>query len=136
MKPIRRSFPRSRVVVDTIDSTCMWDGDLADVSNLSSENDAYNFLFDLIYIFSRFLFIIPLKNKQLLSVTNGLKSVFQTGRKPHTLRTDKGSEFKNRWVSKPYSLKTNLRQIMLKELSGQRKTLCTAIFFKTEHIDM
>jgi hypothetical protein len=32
MKPIRRSFPRSKVVVDTIDS--MWDSDLADVSNI------------------------------------------------------------------------------------------------------
>lgn len=62
MKPIRRSFLRSRVVVDTIDS--MWDGDLADVSNLSSENDGYKFLLVLIDIFSRFLFIIPLKNKQ------------------------------------------------------------------------
>lgn len=82
MKPIRRSFPRSRVVVDTIDS--MWDGDLADVSNLSSENDGYNFLLVLIDIFSRFLFIMPLKNKQHQSVANGLKSVFQTGRKPHS----------------------------------------------------
>lgn len=48
MKPIRRSFPRSRVVVDTIDS--MWDGDLADVSNLSSENDGYKFLLVLIFL--------------------------------------------------------------------------------------
>lgn len=67
MKPIRRSFPRSRVVVDTFDS--MWDGDLADVSNLSSENDGYKFLLVLIDIFSRFLLIIPLKNNQHQSVT-------------------------------------------------------------------
>lgn len=32
MKPVRRSFPRSRVVVDTIDSIS--DGDLDDVSKL------------------------------------------------------------------------------------------------------
>ena len=96
MKPIRRSFPRSKVVVNTIDS--MWDGDLADVSNISSHNDGYKFLLVLIDIFSRFLFIVPLKNKQHQNITDGLKSVFQTGRKPRTLRTDKGSEFKNRWV--------------------------------------
>ena len=96
MKPIRRSFPRSKVIVDTIDS--MWDGDLADVSNISSQNDGYKFLLVLIDIFSRFLFIVPLKNKQHGNIIDGLKSVFQTGRKPHTLRTDKGSEFKNRWV--------------------------------------
>lgn len=59
MKPIRRSFPRSNVVVNTIDS--MWDGDLADVTNISSQNDGYKFLLVLIDIFSRFLFIVPLK---------------------------------------------------------------------------
>lgn len=96
MKPIRRSFPRSNVVVDTIDS--MWDGDLADVTNISSQNDGYKFLLVLIDIFSRFLFIVPLKNKQHQNITDALKSVFKTGRKPRTLRTDKGSEFKNRWV--------------------------------------
>lgn len=96
MKPIRRTFPRSRVVVDTIDS--MWDGDLADVSNISSHNDGYKFLLVLIDIFSRFLFLIPLKNKQHQSITDGFKLVFQSGRKPNTIRTDKGSEFKNRWV--------------------------------------
>lgn len=95
-KPIRKTFPRSNVVVDTIDS--MWDGDLADVSHIASHNDGYKFLLVLIDIFSRFLFIVPLKNKQNQTIIEGLKSVFQKGRKPHTLRTDKGSEFKNRWV--------------------------------------
>lgn len=82
--------------MNTIDS--MWDGDLADVSNIASHNDGYKFLLVLIDIFSRFLFIVPLKNKQNQTIIEGLKSVFQKGRKPHTLRTDKGSKFKNRWV--------------------------------------
>ncbi|XP_056004157.1 uncharacterized protein LOC125662183 [Ostrea edulis] len=95
-KPIRKTFPRSKVIVNTIDS--MWDGDLADVSNIASHNDGYKFLLVLIDIFSRYLFIVPLTNKHHQNIIDGLKSVFQTGRKPHTLRTDKGSEFKNRWV--------------------------------------
>lgn len=95
-KPIRKTFPRSKVIVDTIDS--MWDGDLADVSNIAKHNDGYKFLLVLIDIFSRYLFIIPIKNKHHQSIADGLKSVFQRGRKPNTLRTDKGSEFKNRWV--------------------------------------
>lgn len=76
----------------------MWDGDLADVSNIAKHNDGYKFLLVLIDIFSRYLFIIPIKNKHHQSIADGLKSVFQRGRKPNTLRTDKGSEFKNRWV--------------------------------------
>jgi transposase InsO family protein len=95
LKPTRQTFPRSRVIVNTIDS--MWDGDLADVSNISSHNDGFKFLLVLIDIFSRYLFILPLKSKQHQSIINGLKLIFQRGRKPTTLRTDKGSEFKNRW---------------------------------------
>lgn len=95
-KPIRKTFPRSKVIVNTIDS--MWDGDLADVSNIVSHNDGYKFLLVLIDIFSRYLFIVPLKNKHHQNIVDGLKLVFQKRRKPNTLRTDKGSEFKNRWV--------------------------------------
>lgn len=95
-KPIRKTFPRSKVTVNTIDS--MWDGDSADVSNIASHNDGYKFLLVLIDIFSRYLFIVPLKNKHHQNIVDGLKLVFQKRRKPNTLRTDKGSEFKNRWV--------------------------------------
>lgn len=95
-KPIRKTFPRSKVIVNTIDS--MWDGDFADVSNIASHNDGYKFLLVLIDIFSRYLFIVPLKNKHHQNIVDGLKLVFQKRRKPNTLRTDKGSEFKNRWV--------------------------------------
>lgn len=95
-KPIRKTFPRSKVIVNTIES--MWDGDVADVSNIASHNDGYKFLLVLIDIFSRYLFIVPLKNKHHQNIVDGLKLVFQKRRKPNTLRTDKGSEFKNRWV--------------------------------------
>lgn len=52
----------------------------------------------LIDVFSRYLFIVPLRSKSHQNIIDSLKSVFKKGRKPHTLRTDKGSEFKNRWV--------------------------------------
>lgn len=87
LKFIRQTFPRSMVVVNMIDS--MWDGYLADVSNISSHNDGFKFLLVLIDIFSRFLFIIPLKSKQHQNIINGLKIIFQKGRKPNTLRTDR-----------------------------------------------
>lgn len=113
-KPIRKTFPRSKVIVNTIES--MWDGDLADVSNISSHNYGYTFLLVLIDIFSRYLFIIPLRNKHHQNIIDGLKSVFQTGRKPHTLRTDKGSEFKNRWV------KTYLKKEGINVIYTQKET--------------
>ena len=72
-KPIRKTFPRSKVIVNTIDS--MWDGDLADVSNIASHNDGYKFLLVLIDVFSRYLFIVPLTNKHHRTIIDGLKSV-------------------------------------------------------------
>ncbi|KAK3104646.1 hypothetical protein FSP39_007059 [Pinctada imbricata] len=94
--PIRRTFDRTSVVVDTIDS--MWDGDLADMTKISKYNNGYKFLLVLIDIFSRFLMMVPLKNKSHSSMISAFQKVFDKGRKPKTLRTDKGSEFKNRWV--------------------------------------
>lgn len=55
----------------------MWDGDLADVSNIASHNDGYKFLLVLIDIFSRYLLIIPLKAKHHQNIVDGLKSIFQ-----------------------------------------------------------
>ena len=95
-KPIRKTFSRSRVIVDTINS--MWDGDLADMSSISKYNDGYKFLFVLIDVFSRYLFIAPLKDKKHQSILHALRTIFTRGRKPKILRTDKGVEFKNRWV--------------------------------------
>lgn len=46
-------FPRNRYVVDTIDS--LWKMDLADVSDLKTENDNYKYLLFIIDVFSRFL---------------------------------------------------------------------------------
>lgn len=96
-KPIRRTFPRSKVVVDTIDS--MWDGDLTDVNNIATQNDGFRFLLVLIDIFSRFLFIVPLKTKTNQDIIEGLNRVLTTiRRKPRVLRTDKEIEFKNKFL--------------------------------------
>lgn len=75
-KPIRKTFPRSKVV-NTIDA--MWDGDLADVSNIASHNDGYQCLLVIIDIFSRFVFIVPLKNKQNQTIIEGFEISFSKG---------------------------------------------------------
>ena len=91
-----RKFKRNRVVVNGIDS--MWDRDLADVQSLSKYNDNYKYLLLVIDIFSRFLQVIPLRNKTAKEIVSGLKAVFSK-RQPEIIRFDKGSEFKNRWVT-------------------------------------
>lgn len=96
-KRVQRKFPRRHILTDSIDS--IWDGDLQDVRNISKENDGVQYILVLQDIFSRFLFTAPLKQKTASNVIDALKNIFAKGRKPKVLRTDKGSEFKNRWVS-------------------------------------
>lgn len=96
-KRVQRKIPQRHILTDSIDS--IWDGDLQDVRNISKENDGVQYILVLQDIFSRFLFTAPLKQKTASNVIDALQNIFAKGRKPKVLRTDKGSEFKNRWVS-------------------------------------
>jgi len=95
-KPTSKSFKKARVVVNKIDE--QYDMDLADVSSLSKNNNGVKFLLIVIDIFSRFLWIQPLKNKTGKDVVTGLKNIFNKGRKCKKIRSDKGSEFVNHVV--------------------------------------
>ena len=95
-KPVRRNFKRNRVTTTGIDD--LWDADLADVSNLKKDNDDIHFLLIAIDVFSRYLWVVALEDKTHTSVIDGFKKIFSKGRKANRIRTDKGSEFKNRWV--------------------------------------
>jgi len=95
-KGIITKFKMSPVVVAGLDS--LFDGDLADMQNVSKYNDGVKFLLVLIDVFSRFLWVVPLRDRLVKSVVEALNSVFRKCRKPSSMRFDKGSEFKNRWV--------------------------------------
>ena len=95
-KPMRRKFRRNRVITTGIDD--LWDADLADVSNLKKDNDNVQFLLIVIDVFSRYLWALPLADKKHSSIIDGFKTIFNQGRKPSMIRTDKGSEFRNKWV--------------------------------------
>ena len=57
----RRGFKRRRVIVQGIDY--QWEADLADVQNLSKDNEGIKFLL-VIDVFSRFLWVRPLQDKK------------------------------------------------------------------------
>lgn len=95
-RPLRLKFKTRKVISQGLDF--LWDLDLADVSNLSKENDGMRFLFVAIDVFSRYLWVVPLKNKLHQSIIDGFEKIFKSGRKPAEIRSDPGSEWKNRWV--------------------------------------
>ena len=95
-RPVRRRFKTAKVIVGGIND--QWDIDLADVQNLSKYNDGVRYLLFIIDIFSRFLRVIPLKNKTARQIVSALKTVFSNDIKVNKIRTDLGSEFYNEYV--------------------------------------
>ena len=65
---------------------------------LSKDNQGVNFLLLVIDIFSKYGWIIPLKDKKGETVKKALKDIFKEGRRPEKLWTDKGREFYNKDV--------------------------------------
>ena len=93
-RPLRRHFKRNKVITTGIDD--QWDADLMDMSSLSKENDGYMYILVVIDIFSKYLWMRPLKDKKGESVTHEFRDILQDGRFPSRLRTDKGQEFRSR----------------------------------------
>ena len=108
-RPLRHKFKTRRVIAQGIDA--LWDVDLADVSNLAKQNDGIRYLLIAIDVFSRCLWVETLKNKSHKSIIKGLQNIFGKGRSPKELRTDKGSEWKNKWVKT--FLKIKIRYIIM-----------------------
>lgn len=89
-KPVRKSFQRNRIIVYGIDDT--WQADLIDLQNIAKENNNNRYLLSVIDVFSKYAWVLPLKNKTQESIITAFKFIFKT-RKPKRLHTDAGSEF-------------------------------------------
>ena len=60
-KPIRKKFLRRKTVVAGIDT--QWQADLADLSKLSKSNDKHRYLLCIIDVFSKYAWVVPIKDK-------------------------------------------------------------------------
>ena len=74
----------------------IWGVDLADMQLLSGCNKGIRFLFCDIDIFSKYAWVVPLKDKKGISIVTAFQSILkQSNRKPNKIWIDKGSEFYN-----------------------------------------
>ena len=70
--------------------------DLADMQLLSKCNKGFRSLLCVIDIFSKYAWVIPLKDKKCISIVNAFQEIFDDSkRKPNKIWVDKGSEFYN-----------------------------------------
>ena len=94
-KPIKRKFKTRKVIVNHIDE--IWSADLVFMDKLSKWNKGFKYLLTVIYVFSKFAWAIPLKDKKGSSITTAFADIVKKyKRKPKYLWVDKGSEFYNK----------------------------------------
>ena len=91
-RPIRKKFKRNKVIVTGIDDT--WQADLVDISKLANQNNGIKFLLTCIDVFSKYAWVIPIKNKSGKTITEAFKEIIEK-RQPTKIQTDKGKEFLN-----------------------------------------
>ena len=102
-KPIIRKFKRREVYSAFKDN--IWAADLADMQLISKFNKGFRFLLCVIDIYSKYAWVVPLKDKKGVSIINAFQSILnKSNRKPSKIWVDKGSEFYNRsmksWLEK------------------------------------
>lgn len=74
-KSVTKKFPRRRVYADGIDK--IWAADLVDMQNFSRDNKGVKYLLTIIDVFSKYGWIVPLKQKTGIAVANALEQVFR-----------------------------------------------------------
>ena len=93
LKPKRNRFPRRSVYSSGVDE--IWTADLLDIHRYARENKGYKYILVVVDVFSRYAWARPLKTKTGVNVSEALQDIFQTGRTPRKLWSDRGTEFYN-----------------------------------------
>ena len=93
-KPIIRNFEKRKVHSSFRDN--IWGADLANMQLLSNFNKGFRSLLYVIDIFSKYEWVILLKDKKGIKIVNAFQKILkESDRKPNKIWVDKGSEFYN-----------------------------------------
>ena len=93
-KPIIRKFKERKVYSSFKDNIS--DVDLVDMQLISKRKKGVEYLLCVIDLFSKYVWLVPLKDKKGVSIVNALQSIFKkSNRKPNKIWVDQGSEFYN-----------------------------------------
>ena len=94
-KSKRKNYPRRKIIVNHIDE--IFAADLVEMQKFAKLNKGYRYLLTCIDIFSKYSWVIPLKDKKGINFKNALQKFFKQ-RKCEFLWTDRGKEFYNKQV--------------------------------------
>ena len=123
-KPITEKFNKREVYSQFKDN--IWGIDLTDMKLLSKQNKSIKYLLCAIDLYSKYAFVVPLKDEKGISITNAFKKK-QSGRKPNKIWVDQGSVFYNhdfkRWLSS--------NAIIMYSTYNERKSVVVERFIRT-----
>ena len=109
----------------------IWGADLAEMQLLSKFNKRFRFLLCVLNIFSKYAWVIPLKDKKGIvkqSIVNGFQKIINNSkRKPNIIWVDKGSEFYNNSFKK--WLKDN--DVVMYSTNNKGKSVVAERFIRT-----
>ena len=93
-KPIIKKFKKRKVYSSFKDNHC--GVYLPDMQSLGKFNKGFKYLLRAIDLFSKYAWVIPIKDKKGTSIVNAFKKIISEGqRKPNKIWVDHGSEFYN-----------------------------------------
>ena len=104
-----------------------WGADLADMQLISKFNKGFRFLLCVIDIFSKYVWVVPLKYKKRVSIANAFQKILDVSkRKPNKIWVDKGGEFYNR------SMKSSLQKnnIFMYSTNNEQKSVVAERFIR------
>ena len=98
-KPIIRKFKKRKVYSSFKDN--IWGADLTDMKLISKYNKGIRYLLCAIDLFSKYDFVVPLKDKKGTTTVNVFQSILSNSkRKPNKIWVDQGSKFYNNHFKK------------------------------------
>lgn len=95
-KPARRHYETRPVVSSGPDD--IWAMDLVQMTSMAEDNDGYNYIFNVLDVFTRYVWAAPLKHKDADSVLEAFKKMVKDnkGVTPSYVWADQGTEFYNK----------------------------------------
>ena len=98
-RPVRRKFLRRKVISNHVDD--IWSCDLVEMQEWSKENKGYRYMLNVIDVFSKYAWSIPLKDKTAATTLDGLERIVKlSGRIPRHIWVDEGKEFYSKRMDK------------------------------------
>ena len=74
----------------------IWGVDLADMQLINKHNKGFRYLLCVIDLFSKYAWVVPLKDKKGLNIVNAFQKILDSSkRKPNKIWVDQGSESYN-----------------------------------------